>query len=37
MNETRKNTITSTKQAIKDMLLHDSEIIKTVILIPTIL
>lgn len=28
MNETRKNTITSTKQAIKDMLLHDSEIIK---------
>jgi len=28
MNETRKNTITSTKQAIKDMLLQDSEIIK---------
>lgn len=28
MNEIRKNTITSTKQAIKDMLLQDSEIIK---------
>lgn len=28
MNETRKNTITSTKQAIKDMLLQDSEITK---------
>lgn len=28
MNETRKNTITSTKQAIKDMILQDSEIIK---------
>lgn len=28
MNETRKNTIISTKQAIKDMLLQDSEIIK---------
>lgn len=28
MNETRKNAITSTKQAIKDMLLQDSEIIK---------
>lgn len=28
MTKTRKNTITSTKQAIKDMLLQDSEIIK---------
>lgn len=28
MNEIRKNTITSTKQAIKDMILQDSEIIK---------
>ena len=28
MNETRKNTITSTKQAIKEMILQDSEIIK---------
>lgn len=27
-NETRKNTITSTKQAIKEMILQDSEIIK---------
>lgn len=30
MTKTRKNTITSTKQAIKDMLLQDSEIIKIV-------
>lgn len=28
MDETRKNTITSTKQAVKEMILQDSEIIK---------